>query len=85
MQLELMQNGPGVVVFDVYDDFYSYKSGVYTKSAKAQKVGGHAVVLVGWGRENGVDYWLVQNSWGKSSGDEGMWKVRKGSNECGIE
>uniref|UniRef100_A0A7S0HL70 Uncharacterized protein n=1 Tax=Hanusia phi TaxID=3032 RepID=A0A7S0HL70_9CRYP len=85
MQLELMQSGPGVVVFDVYDDFYSYKSGVYTKSASAKKVGGHAVVLVGWGREDGVDYWLVQNSWGKSSGDEGMWKIRRGSNECGIE
>ena len=62
IQLELMKHGPGTMALDVYDDFYSYTSGVYVKSAKAQKRGGHAVTLIGWGEEGGVPYWLVQNS-----------------------
>ena len=49
MQLELMTNGPGTVAFEVYDDFYSYASGVYTVSKNAQKRGGHAVTLIGCG------------------------------------
>jgi cathepsin B len=26
-------------------------------------LGGHAVKIIGWGTESGVDYWLVANSW----------------------
>ena len=36
IQLELMRNGPGVVNFECYDDFFSYSSGVYIRSASAK-------------------------------------------------
>ena len=85
IQLELMKNGPGAMALDVYDDFYTYTSGVYVKSATAQKRGAHAVTLIGWGEEDGVPYWLVQNSWGANSGDKGFWKIRRGTNEADIE
>ncbi len=49
MQLELLRAGPGVASFDVYDDFYSYASGVYVRSAAAKPIGAHAVTLIGWG------------------------------------
>jgi cysteine peptidase C len=48
LQLELLQHGPLEVTFTVYEDFLSYKSGVY-QHVSGQALGGHAVKLVGWG------------------------------------
>jgi len=84
IQTEIMTNGPVEVDFTVYDDFPQYKSGVYTKQSSKQ-LGGHAVKMLGWGTENGVAYWLVANSWNPDWGDKGFFKIRRGTNECGIE
>ena len=35
--------------FDVYDDLYSYASGVYVRSTTAKLIGAHAVTMIGWG------------------------------------
>jgi len=48
-------------------------------------VGGHAIVIVGWGVKDGLPYWLIRNSWGVNWGDGGHFRVRRGTNECGIE
>ena len=42
----------------------------------------HAVVIVGWGTENGIPYWKIRNSWGKFYGDNGYMKLKRGT--CGI-
>jgi cathepsin B len=84
MQLELLQGGPGVAAFTVYSDFQSYSSGVYVVSSQTV-VGAHAVSLLGWGVENNVPYWLIQNSWGPNWGMGGFGKIRRGTNEAGIE
>ena len=84
MQQEIMTNGPIQVAFNVYKSFMSYKSGVY-KHTTGQALGGHAVELIGYGTENGEDYWLVKNSWNEEWGDGGTFKIARGSNECGIE
>ena len=44
----------------------------------------HAVVIVGYGTENDVDYWLVKNSWGKLWGNKGNIKIKRGVHMCGI-
>lgn len=47
---------------------------------------GHLVKLLGWGTEKGVDYWLAANSWNTCWGNlGGFFKIRRGTNECGIE
>lgn len=40
---------------------------------------------MGWGQDDGIDYWLCANTWGSSWGMSGMFKIRRGTNECGIE
>lgn len=41
--------------------------------------------LIGWGEEQGVPYWLMVNSWNEDWGDKGLFKIRRGTNECGID
>ena len=79
-----MTYGPVEAAFTVYSDLPSYKSGVYKHTA-GQVLGGHAIKIIGWGTENGEDYWLVNNSWNSDWGDHGTFKILRGADECGIE
>ncbi|KAM3311040.1 hypothetical protein ACQJBY_031598 [Aegilops geniculata] len=82
---EVYKNGPVEVSFIIYEDFAHYKSGVY-KQITGRMVGGHAAKLVGWGTSDaGEDYWLLANQWNRGWGDDGYFKVIRGTNECGIE
>ncbi|XP_025206248.1 cathepsin B-like cysteine proteinase 3 [Melanaphis sacchari] len=85
IQKDVLTYGPVEASFDVYDDFPSYKSGVYVKSENATYLGGHAVKLIGWGEENGIPYWLMVNSWNPQWGDKGLFKIQRGTNECGVD
>ena len=75
----------------VYSDFALYSGGVYTRSDVARGPSGeHAVKLIGWGAEtssNGttVPYWIAINSWGPDWGEAGSFRIRRGTDECGIE
>eukprot|EP00351_Strombidinopsis_sp_SopsisLIS2011_P000083 CAMPEP_0116875920 /NCGR_PEP_ID=MMETSP0463-20121206/8021_1 /TAXON_ID=181622 /ORGANISM="Strombidinopsis sp, Strain SopsisLIS2011" /LENGTH=307 /DNA_ID=CAMNT_0004522325 /DNA_START=53 /DNA_END=976 /DNA_ORIENTATION=- len=66
--------------------FQSYHSGVLTGSSCGTSLD-HAVLAVGYGKENGVEYYLVKNSWGTSWGDKGYIKIgiESGKGVCGIQ
>ncbi|KAG8477555.1 hypothetical protein CXB51_030420 [Gossypium anomalum] len=82
---EVYKSGPVEVAFTVYEDFAHYRSGVY-KHVTGSVMGGHAVKLIGWGTsDDGEDYWLLANQWNKGWGEDGYFKIRRGTNECGIE
>ena len=81
IQTELYNNGPMEGAFTVYEDFFSYKSGVYYH-VSGGVAGGHAIKVIGWGTENGLNYWLCANSWGTSWGLSGFFKIKQG--DCGI-
>jgi cathepsin B len=80
----IQQSGPVAAAFTVYSDFEAYKGGVYQHTT-GQAMGGHAVKILGWGEDSGTEYWLVANSWNYDWGEKGLFRIKKGTNECGIE
>jgi len=82
IQQNLMQYGPVEAAFSVYEDFIHYKGGVY-KHTSGSLLGGHAVKIIGWGNEDGTDYWIIANSWNTSWGENGFFRIAFG--ECGID
>ena len=87
---QLITNGPVVSAITVYKDFYDLHADpqrchdeVYSYDEKSQIVGGHAVVIVGYGYLNNKFYWLIQNSWGDKACDKGFVKVEFG--QIGVE
>lgn len=87
IETEIMTNGPVEACFDVYEDFLSYKSGVYVHT-NGTLLGGHCVKLLGWGTTTAsppVRYWIVANSWTDTWGNNGYFWIKRGDNQCGIE
>jgi C1A family cysteine protease len=84
---EIYKWGPCTSGIMVYQDFIDWDGrGIYQYDGKSAKIGGHAIVLMGWGESNGKKYWIVRNSWGSDWGvDRGYFKVLRGSNHCEIE
>jgi hypothetical protein len=69
----LTSDGPGYWRYDFYSDFYTYwndgnPGDVYVQQSGA-KLGGHAVLLIGWDDSKGA--YLCKNSWGENTGPNG--------------
>mmetsp|Transcript_18281 Transcript_18281/g.25687 ORF Transcript_18281/g.25687 Transcript_18281/m.25687 type:complete len:363 (-) Transcript_18281:307-1395(-) len=84
IQEAIMGQGPVEAAFLVYSDFANYVSGVYHRTS-SEVEGGHAIRIVGWGTDNGTDYWKIANSWNPYWGEKGYFRIVRGTNECNIE
>ncbi|KAL7014457.1 hypothetical protein ACKWTF_015938 [Chironomus riparius] len=80
----LYNNGPMYVIFDIHENFKEYKRGIYSFT-EGPALGCHCVLLVGYGTENGVGYWIFKNSWGPGFGEGGYFRVKRGENIANTE
>merc|ERR1712146_10681 len=85
MKTQLAKVGPlAMAIASTAAGMKQYKSGIanptgcHTKGDRLD----HAVLLVGYGTENGQDYWKVKNSWGSSWGENGYYRIVRGQNKC---
>lgn len=78
--------GPASIIIDASSsNFQLYTSGIYDEEGCSPSNPNLACACVGYGTENGVDYWIVKNSWGIAWGDQGYIKIiRNKDNHCGI-
>lgn len=84
LQKKVATVGPISVSIVVEADFSRYKQGIYN-NPYCGDVPNHEILVVGYGTEDGHDYWLAKNSWGKDWGDNGYIKMaRNKRNQCGI-
>ena len=78
----LYGTGPLSVALNA-DPLMWYESGIIDEDCDPTALD-HGVLLVGYGTEDGVDYWLVKNSWGKGWGESGYFRMVRGKGMCGI-
>lgn len=67
--------------------FQHYMKGIITDKDCGTTLD-HAIMAVGYGTENGVDYYLVKNSWGNKWGEAGYVRIAQvdnGPGICGIQ
>jgi len=84
---EAVAAGPVSVAIEAdQKSFQLYSGGVLTQVCGSKL--DHGVLAVGYGTEDGLDYWKVKNSWGEGWGEQGYIRLERGMaghGECGIK
>lgn len=81
--------GPVSVAIEADMSVFQFYSGGVLRSKDCGDNLDHGVLVVGYGQENGIKYWLVKNSWGPEWGQDGYIKIERSDSEndmgvCGI-
>lgn len=78
--------GPASVAINAgLASFQLYKEGIYDDEKCDSMTLNHGVGVVGYGSQDGKDYWIVKNSWGRAWGMEGyIFMSRNKHDQCGI-
>ena len=84
MKAALSQHGPMTVGIEA--DITHYKNGIFDDKSCGCDMD-HAILLVGYGEENGTEYWIVKNSWGANWGEDGYirFAITKGRGICCVQ
>merc|ERR1712034_206602 len=87
LQRALAEEGPVSIAINVAWSFQMYYDGVYDADDCKTDHLNHAILAVGYGHDDseGLDYWIVKNSWGQDWGEEGYIRMaRNKGNMCGV-
>jgi C1A family cysteine protease len=75
--------GPLLAGMAVYNDFFSYTSGIYQKTAGSGLAGYHCICVVGY--DDAQQCWILKNSWGTGWGDSGFVRIKYGQPDLLID
>lgn len=91
LMLAVANQPVSVAIFSGLASFENYKEGIYYDDGCEnvnQKMLDHAVLLVGYGEENSIPYWIVKNSWTADWGENGYIRMKRNIKSstglCGI-
>lgn len=82
----IMQGGAVQVTILMIRDLWDYTGGIYNPMPQAPERAELAIKLLGWGVDGEKSYWIAENTWGSSWGDNGYFRVTNnaGSNFIAI-
>lgn len=84
MMSEIFNRGPIACTITVTEDFENYSGGVFVDTTGTIEPD-HEIEILGWGTDNGQDYWIGRNSWGTYWGEHGWFRLLRGANTLGVE
>lgn len=85
MKIAVANYGPLAVSIDA-TGWELYTSGVFSNPKCSSTASNHAVVIVGYGVEEGTGkkFWIIRNSWGTEWGLNGYILLERGVNMCAV-
>lgn len=81
MMTALSQQPVSIAIEADQSSFQLYKSGVFTGACGTNL--DHGVLLVGYGTMNGLDYYILKNSWDVTWGSQGYMYIARGVDASG--
>lgn len=84
LKANVAANGQFVVTIVRANDLYFYHGGIYDTTECEKPSAYTDMLVIGYGSENGVDFWLLKNAWGTVWGEKGFIRLARGKNLCGV-
>ncbi|KAK2957880.1 putative cathepsin B6 cysteine protease [Blattamonas nauphoetae] len=77
---DVSENGPVVFIMNIFPSFNRYSSGIYSPASSETPMGTEPVLIVGWGTDEGIEYYIVKCFRGTLFGEgRGYARVRRES------
>lgn len=85
IKAEIFLRGPVTCGIHASDEFVKYRGGIFKQFTPMAWLLDHEISLVGWGVENGEEFWFGRNSWGTWWGEQGLFRIAMHHFNLGVE